>query len=43
MTDVELKIEVEAEEFTDELSDEALDREGARLVCASGCPNCLCG
>ena len=28
MTDVEMKLEVEAEEFTEELSDEALDREG---------------
>ena len=29
MTDIETKIEVEAEDFTEELSDEALDREGA--------------
>ncbi len=33
MSDVQMKIEVEAEEFTEELSDEALDREteGARF------------
>ena len=31
MTDIETKIEVEAEDFTEELSDEALDREGARI------------
>ena len=28
MTDIEMKIEVEAEDFTEELNDEALDREG---------------
>ena len=33
MTDVEMKIEVETEEFTEELSDEALDREGAARLC----------
>ena len=38
MTDVEMNIEVEAEEFTEELSDEALDREGARL-CGCICAN----
>ena len=32
MTDIETKIEVEAEDFTEELSDEALDREGARFI-----------
>ncbi len=37
MTDVEMKIEVEAEEFTEELSDEALDREGERMCSACGC------
>ena len=31
MTDVKMKIEVEAEEFAEELSDEALDREAARF------------
>ena len=31
MTDVEMKIEVETEEFIEELSDEALDRAGARF------------
>ena len=30
MTDIETKIEVEAQEFTEELNDEALDREGTR-------------
>ena len=30
MTNIETKIEVEAEDFTEELSDEALDREGGR-------------
>ena len=36
MTDVESKIEVEAEDFTEELSDEALDREGGRnIACCS--------
>ena len=40
MTDVEVKIEVEAEKFTEELSDEALDREGARFCgCSIGCGN----
>ena len=29
MTDVDMNIEVEAEEFAEELTDEALDREGA--------------
>ena len=36
MSDIEMKIEVEAEDFTEELSDEALDREGARM-CVCGC------
>ena len=40
MTDVEMKIEVEAEDFTEELSDEALsdealDRKGTRMSDAS--------
>ena len=34
MSDIEMSIEVEAEEFAEELSDEALDREEAR---ACGC------
>ena len=38
MTELELKTEAEVEDFTDELSDEALDRaEGALLR------NCGCG
>ena len=36
MTDIEMN--VEAEEFTEELSDEALDQEGARLSYV-----CMCG
>ena len=39
MTDIEMKIEVEAEEFTEELSDETLDREGARW-CSGTCYYC---
>ena len=31
MTDIEMNPEVEAEDFTEELSDEALDREGRAL------------
>ena len=30
MSELEMKTEAEVEDFTDELSDEALDREGAR-------------
>ncbi len=37
MSDVEMKIEVEAQEFTEELSDEALDREGPSLVSIMPC------
>ena len=40
MTDIEMKIEVEAEDFTEELSDEALDREGVRYCCGGGA---VCG
>ena len=36
MTDVEMKIEVEAEDFSEELSDEALDREGPSLMSCGG-------
>ena len=31
MTELELTTEAEVEDFTDELSDEALDREGGRF------------
>ncbi len=31
MTDIGMKIEVESEDFAEELSDEALDTEGARF------------
>ena len=34
MTELEMTTEAEVEDFTDELSDEALDREGADLVVA---------
>ena len=37
MSDVEMKLEVEAEEFTEDLGDEALEREGARLCLCDGC------
>ena len=33
MSELEMKTEVEVEDFTDELSDEALDREGVTLKC----------
>jgi hypothetical protein len=33
MSELEMKSDVETEEFSDELSDEALDREGAKLCC----------
>ena len=36
MTDVEMKIELETEDFTEELSDEALDRERA-FYCFNVC------
>jgi len=35
MSEIETTNEVEVEEFTDELSDEALDREGGKLLCCS--------
>ena len=36
MSEMEMKIDMEVEDFTDELSDEALDRaEGGHLRCAS--------
>ena len=34
MTELKMTTEAEVEDFTDELSDEALDREGADLVVA---------
>ena len=37
MSELEMKTEAEVEDFTDELSDEALDRaEGAYCACGSG-------
>ncbi len=42
MTELETKDEVEIEEFTDELSDEALDREEAK-ACCHPLPNCRPG
>ena len=42
MSEMELKTEAEVEDFTDELSDEALDRaEGDVRVCASGWTSAL--
>ena len=39
MSELEMKTEAEVEDFTDELSDEALDRaEGAYTGCASMVP-----
>ena len=36
MSEMEMKIDMEVEDFTDELSDEALDRaEGASSLCRS--------
>ena len=41
MTELEMTTEAEVEDFTDELSDEALDRaEGARITC-SPAPGCF--
>ena len=38
MTELEMTTEAEVEDFTDELSDEALDRaEGASYMCGGGC------
>ena len=44
MTDIGTKIEVETEDFTEELSDEALDRaEGASVTSPCNCAgNCFC-
>ena len=36
MSELEMKTEAEVEDFTDELSDEALDREGLSYACP--CP-----
>ena len=41
MTELEMKTEVEADEFTDELSDEALDRAEGALGSYAACQNCL--
>ena len=35
MSEMEMKNDVETEDFTDELSDAALDREGAKVFSAS--------
>ncbi len=37
MTELKMKTEAEVEDFTDELSDEALDRAGASYMCGGGC------
>jgi hypothetical protein len=41
MTEMEMKDDVETEEFTDELSDEALDREQGEGKARAFCP-CSC-
>ena len=38
MSDVEMKLEVETEDFAEELSDEALDREGGLFFGGCLCP-----
>ena len=44
MTELEMKTEAEVEDFTDELSDEALDRaEGASSTFRAGCSFGSCG
>jgi hypothetical protein len=40
MSEMEMKTDVEVEDFTDELSDEALDREGA-VNCMACCASFL--
>ncbi len=43
MSEMEMKTDVEVEDFTDELSDEALDRaEGAASLSAGACVACAC-
>ena len=37
MTELEMKTEAEVEDFTDELSDEALDRAEGAYLSAVGC------
>ena len=41
MSELEMKTEAEVEDFTDELSDEALDRAEGAAVCGSG-HSCVC-
>ena len=44
MTELEMKTEAEVEDFTDELSDEALDRAEGAACCVHGCASyALCG
>ena len=45
MSELEVKTEAEVEDFTDELSDEALDRaEGDRVLsCGTGFATAVCG
>ena len=43
MTELEMTTEAEVEDFTDELSDEALDRAEGALSCgAAFCAGCAC-
>ena len=37
MSEIVMSTEAEVEDFTDELSDEALDRAGASYMCGGGC------
>lgn len=39
MSEMELKTDMEVEEFTDDLSDEALDRHEEAFFCAGGAPD----
>ena len=41
MTDIEVNLEIEAEHFTEELTDEALDRERAQLTSSAGSGGCV--
>ena len=42
MSELEMKTEAEVEDFTDELSDEALDRAEGRIVCVGSCHCAAC-
>ena len=40
MSELEMKIDMEVEDFTDELSDEALDRAEGAAYPSSACSHC---